>query len=147
MVPETQNTPYITSCTIPETQKLPELTSAMFQETQETPGMSLEVPHTPKRPVKPTERDTTHNFTSFQNIFMKELEAVERKFEQLKETIISLSELTVSNCNEISSLTVEISKNPLSPLEKLKFSAEIKFKKHESSLTKIRFISYQTIGF
>ena len=137
MVPETQNTPYITSCTIPETQKLPELTSAMFQETQETPGMSLEVPHTPKRPVKPTERDTTHNFTSFQNIFMKELEAVERSLNNL---IGILSELTVSNCNEISSLTVEISKNPLSPLEKLKFSAQIKFKKHESSLTKIRFI-------
>ena len=144
MVPETQNTPYITSCTIPETQKLPEFTSAMFQETQETPGISLEVPHTPKRPVKPTERDTTHNFTSFQNIFMKELEAVERSLNNL---IGILSELTVSNCNEISSLTVEISKNPLSPLEKLKFSAEIKFKKHESSLTKIRFISYQTIGF
>ena len=137
MVPETQNTPYITSCTIPETQKLPEFTSAMFQETQETPGISLEVPHTPKRPVKPTERDTTHNFTSFQNIFMKELEAVERSLNNL---IGILSELTVSNCNEISSLTVEISKNPLSPLEKLKFSAETKFKKHESSLTKIRFI-------
>ena len=55
--------------------------------------------------------------------------------------------MRVSNCNEISSLTVEISKNPLSPLEKLKFSAETKFKKHESSLTKIRFIKYQTIGF
>ena len=137
MVPETQNTPYITSCTIPETQKLPELTSAIFQETQETPGISLEVPHTPKRPVKPTERDTTHNFTSFQNIFMKEVEAVERSLNNL---IGILSELTVSNCNEISSLTVEISKNPLSPLEKLTFSAEIKFKKHESSLTKIRFI-------
>lgn len=81
MVPETQNTPYITSCTIPETQKLPELTSAIFQETHEIPGISLEVPLTPKRPVKPTGRDTTHNFTFFQNIFMKELEAVERKFE------------------------------------------------------------------
>ena len=81
MVPETQNTPYITSCTIPETQKLPELTSAIFQETHEISGISLEVPLTPKRPVQPTGRDTTHNFTFFQNIFMKELEAVERKFE------------------------------------------------------------------
>ena len=36
----------------------------------------MEVPHTPKRPLRPTEKDTTHNFTFFQNIFMKELEAI-----------------------------------------------------------------------
>ena len=76
IVPETQNTTYITSFTIPETQKLSELTSALFQETQKTPDTSLEVPHTPKRALKPTEKDTTHNFTSFQNIFMKELEEI-----------------------------------------------------------------------
>ena len=66
----------------------------------------MEVPHTPKRPLKPTEKDTTHNFTSFQNIFMKELEAiedftksVERNFEELDKAIIDLLEPKVSNCN------------------------------------------------
>ena len=34
----------------------------------------MEVPHTPKRPLKPTEQGTTHKFTYFQNIFIKELE-------------------------------------------------------------------------
>ena len=71
MVPETQNTTLITSFTFPETQKLPELTSAIFQETQKTPDIPLEVRHIPKRPLKPAEKDATHNFTSFQNIFMK----------------------------------------------------------------------------
>ena len=107
MVPEIQNTTHITSFTIPETQKLSEFTSAIFQETQKTPTISLEVPHTPKRPLKPTEKDTTHNFTSFQNIFTKELEAikdftksVDRKFEELEKGIIGLSEPKVSNCND-----------------------------------------------
>ena len=76
MVPETQNNTHTTSFTIPETQKLPELTSSIFQETQKTPDPSLEAPHTPKRPLKPTEKDTTYNFTFFQNIFRKELEAI-----------------------------------------------------------------------
>ena len=109
MVPETQNTTHITSFTIPEKQKLPELTCAIFRETQKTPDPSMEVPHTAKRPFKPTEKDTTHNFTSFQNIFIKELEAikdftksVERKFEELEKAIIDLSEQKVSNCNESS---------------------------------------------
>ena len=55
---------------------LTELTSAIFHKTQKTPDISLEVPHTPKRPLKPTEKDTRNNFTSFRNIFMKELEAI-----------------------------------------------------------------------
>ena len=76
MVLKTQNTTHVTSFTIPETQKLSELTSAIFQETQKTPDTSLEVPHISKRPLNPAEKDTTHNFTSFQNIFMKELEAI-----------------------------------------------------------------------
>ena len=106
MVPETQNNTHITSFTIPEAKKVPELTSAIFWETQKSPDPSLEVPHTPKRPLKPTEKDTTHNFTSFQNIFMKELEAiedftksVERNFEELDKAIIDLLEPKVSNCN------------------------------------------------
>ena len=150
IVPETQNTTYITSFTIPETQKLSELTSALFQETQKTPDTSLEVPHTPKRALKPTEKDTTHNFTSFQNIFMKELEEIkdftkliDRKFEELEKAIIGLSEPKVSNYKESSSVTVELLKNQVSTLEKLLIekSAIINFllkqnkENHESSLT------------
>ena len=71
MVPETQNTTHITSFTIPETQKSPELISAIFPETQKTRDLSLEVPHTPKRPLKHTEEDTTHNFNSLRNIFIR----------------------------------------------------------------------------
>ena len=89
MVQETQNTPHATSFTIPETIKSSALTSVVFQETQKTPDISLEVPHTPRRPLKPTEKDTTDNLTSFQDIFMKELEtikgftkSVERKLEE-----------------------------------------------------------------
>ena len=70
-----------------------------------------------------------HNFTSFQNIFMKELEAikdftklVERKFEELEKA--GLSEPKVSNCNESSSLTVELLKNRVSTLEKLLFEKD-----------------------
>ena len=106
--------------------KLPELTSAIFRETQKTPDTSLEIPHTPKRPLKPTEQDTTHNFTSFQNIFIKELEAIknftksiESKFEELEKAMIGLLEPKASNCNESSSLTVELLKNRVSTLEKL----------------------------
>ena len=106
MVPETQNTTHITSFTIPEMQKSPELISAITQETQETPDISLEVPHTPKRSLKPTEKGTVHNFTSFHNIFMKKLEgiidftkSVERTFEELEKVIIDLSESKFSNCN------------------------------------------------
>ena len=91
----------------------------------------MEVPLTPKRPLKSTEKDTTHNFTSFQNIFQKELEAikdfaksVERKFEELEKAIIGLSEPKVSNCNGSSSLTVELLKNRVSTLEKLLISKE-----------------------
>ena len=76
----------------------------------------MEVPHTLKRPLKSTEKDSTHNFTSCQNIFMKELEAikyftqsVKRKFEELKKA--SLLELKVSNCNGSSSLSVELLKD------------------------------------
>ena len=126
MVPETQNTTHITSFTIPETQNLPEPTSAIFQETQKIPDISLEVPHTPKRPLKPTEMDTTHSFTSFQNIFMKELEAIKdftksvgRKFEEFEKAIIGLWEPKVSNCNESSSFKVELLRNRVSTLEKL----------------------------
>ena len=71
MVPETQNTTNVTSFTIPETQKWPEPTSDLFQDTQKTPDISLKVPHTTKTPLKPIEKDTTDNFTSLQNIFMK----------------------------------------------------------------------------
>ena len=131
MVPETQNNTHITFFTIPETQKLPELTSAIFRETRKTPGSPLEVPHTPKRPLKPTEKDTTHNSTSFQNFFMKELEAikdftksVERKFEELEKAIIGLSEPKVSNCNGSSSLTVELLKIRVPTLEKLLIKKE-----------------------
>ena len=52
VVPEAQNTTHITSFTIPETQKSPEFTSAIFHKTQKkNPDISLEVPHTPKRPL------------------------------------------------------------------------------------------------
>ena len=132
MVPETQNNTHIIIIFIlyiihiPEMLKLPELTSAIFRETQKTPDTSLEIPHTPKRPLKPTEQDATHNFTSFQNIFIKELEAiknftksVESKFEELEKAMIGLSEPKASNCNESSSLTVELLKNRVSTLEKL----------------------------
>ena len=80
MVPETQNNTHITSFTIPEAKKVPELTSAIFWETQKSPDPSLEVPHTPKRPLKPTEQGTTHKFTYFQNIFIKELEVIKDSF-------------------------------------------------------------------
>ena len=110
----------------------------------------MEVPHTPKRRLKPSEKDTTHNFTSFQNIFMKELAAIkdftksaERKFEELKKAIIDLSEPKVSNSNESSSLTHELLKNRVSTFEKLlieKFAIInllLKQKKnHESFLAK-----------
>ena len=110
----------------------------------------MEVPHTPKRPLKPTEKDTTHNFTSFQNIFMKELEtikdfrkSVERKFEELEKAIISLPEPKVSNYNECSSLTVELLKNRVSTFEKLLIGKDViinfpikqKKENHEISLT------------
>ena len=110
----------------------------------------MEVPHTPKRPLKSTEKDTTYNFTSLENIFMNELEAikdftksVEKKFEELEKAIIGLSEPKVSNCNESSSLTVENLKNRVSTLEMLKIEKDaiINFllkqnkENHESSLT------------
>ena len=98
MVPEAQNNAHIASFTIPETQKSPELISAVFRESLKASDPSLEVAHNPKRPLKPTEKDTTHNLTSFQNIFMKELEpikdftkSVEKKFEELEKVIIVLS--------------------------------------------------------
>ena len=75
----------------------------------------MKVPHTLKRALKPTETDTTHNFTSFQNIFMKELEVIKiftksvgRKFEELEKAMIALSEPKISNCNESSSLIVKL---------------------------------------
>ena len=110
----------------------------------------MEVLHTPKRPLRPTEKDTTNNFTSFQNIFMKELEtikdfakSVERKFEELEKAVTGLSERKISNCNESSSLTVELLKNRVSTLEKLLIEKDaiINFllkqnkENHESSLT------------
>ena len=110
----------------------------------------MEVPNTPKEPLKPTEKDTTHNFTSFQNIFMKELEtikdftkSVERKFEELEKAVIGLLEWKISNCNESSSLTVELLKNQGSTLEKLLIEKDaiINFllkqnkENHENSLT------------
>ena len=149
MVPEAQNNALIASFTIPETQKSPELTSAVFRESLKASDPSLEVVHNPKRPLKPTEKDTTNNLTSFQNIFMKELEpikdfkkSVEKKFEELEKVIIVLSEPKVSNCNMNSSLTVEFLKNQVSTLEKLliKKDAIINFvliqnkEIHESSL-------------
>ena len=152
MVPETQNATHITSYTIPEMQTFPDLTSTIFHKTQKTPNISLEVPHTPKRPLKPTEKDTTHNFTSFQNIFMKEVEtikdftkSVERKFEELEKAIIGLSERKTSNYNESSSLTVELLKNQVSTLEKIliekvtiiDFLLKQNKENHESSLTEI----------
>ena len=153
MVPETQNNAHITSFTIPETQKSPELTSAIFREAPKIPDPSLEVPHTTKRPLKPTEHNTKHNSTSFQNIFMKELEAIkdftksaERNFEELEKAIKGLSEPKVSNCTESSSVTVELLKNRVSTLEKLLIEKYaiinllLKQNKenHESFLTQIR---------
>ena len=76
MLPETQNTTHITSFAFPGAQILPDLTLAIFQEPQKTRGILLEAPHTPKRTLKPTEKDITHNFTSFQIKFMKEIEAI-----------------------------------------------------------------------
>ena len=91
----------------------------------------MEVPHTPKRPIKSTEKDTTYNFTSLENIFMNELEAikdftksVERKFEELEKAVVGLSEPKVSNYNESSSLTVENLKNRVSTLEMLKIEKD-----------------------
>ena len=67
----------------------------------------------PKRPLKPIAKDTTHIFTSFQNIVIKELKAIkgfpksiERKFEELEIAIVGLLEPSVLNCSESSSLTV-----------------------------------------
>ena len=51
MVPETQDNTHLTFFTIPETQKLPEFTSAIFERLRKTPDLSLEVPHTLKRPL------------------------------------------------------------------------------------------------
>ena len=51
MVPETQDNTHLTSFTIPETQKSPEFTSAIFERLRITPDLSLEVPHTLKRPL------------------------------------------------------------------------------------------------
>ena len=153
MVPETRNNTHITSFTIPETHKSPELTSAIFREAPKITDSSLEVPHTPKRPLKPTEHDTNHNSASFQNIFMKELQAikdftksVERKFAELEKAIKDLSEPKVSNCTESSSLTVELLKNRVSTVEKLLIEKDaiINFllkqnkENHESFLTQIR---------
>ena len=91
----------------------------------------MEVPHTPKRPIKSTEKDTRYNFTSLENIFMNELEAikdftksVERKFEELEKAVVGLSEPKVSNYNESSSLTVENLKNRVSTLEMLKIEKD-----------------------
>ena len=82
---------------------------------KKTPDISLEVPHTPERPLKPMEKDTTHNFTFFQDIFMKKLEVIkyftksaEGKFEELEKAIIGLSESKFSKCNGSFSLTVEL---------------------------------------
>ena len=147
MVPETQNNTHITSFTILETQKSPELRSAIFRETQKTAEPSLEVPHTPKRPLKPTETDATDNVTSFQNIFMKELEAikdltksVDRKFEEPEKAIIGLSEPNRKTQIE----RVEILKNRLLTLEKLliekdailSFLLKHNRENHKSSLAK-----------
>ena len=81
---------------------------------------------------------------------MKELEVVknftksgERKFEELEKAVIGLSEPKVSNCNESSSLTVELLRNRVSALEKLLIEKDaiINFllkqnkENHESSLT------------
>ena len=112
-----------------------------FKRLKKHPDISLEVPHTSQWPLKPTEKDIIHNFTSFQNIFMKELEAIkdftksfERKFQEPEKAIICLSEPKISNCNESSPLTVELLKNKVSTLENLfdwkrfnhKFSAQTK---------------------
>ena len=93
---------------------MPELTSETY--LSKFFDLSLEVPYTLKRPLKSIEKDTTHNFTFFQNIFIKELEAikyliksVERKFEELKKA--GLLEPKVSNCNGSSSLTAELLKH------------------------------------
>ena len=51
MVPETQDNTHLTFFTIPETQKSPEFTSAIFERLRKTPDLSLEVPHTLKRPL------------------------------------------------------------------------------------------------
>ena len=118
MLPETQNTTHITSFAFPGAQILPDLTLAIFQEPQKSLDILLEAPHTPKRTLKPTEKDITHNFTSFQIKFMKEIEAikdftksVERKFEELEKAIVGLLEPKVPNWNESSSLTAEHLKN------------------------------------
>ena len=76
MVPETQNTPDITSFTILETQKSPELSSVSFQEIQKTLTYHWKYHILLKDPHQPTEKYTRHDFTSFKNIFMKELEAI-----------------------------------------------------------------------
>ena len=84
------------------------------------------VAHTSRRPLKLTEKDAVHNFTSFQNTFMKELEtirdfskSVERKFEELENAIIGLSEPRVSNWSNSSSLKVKLLQIPVSTLEKV----------------------------
>ena len=86
MVPETQNTIHITSLPSWKGKNCQNLHLLYFKRLK-NPDISLEVPHTSKKSLKPTEKDTTHSFTSFQNFFMNELEAindftksVERKF-------------------------------------------------------------------
>ena len=84
MVPETQNTTHITSFTI-----------LYFQRLKKTRDLSLEVTHTPKKPLKHTEEDTTIILIlsrTFSLEFKEFAKSVERKFEELEKAIIGLSE-------------------------------------------------------
>ena len=99
-----------------------QLVTRVLPYHQKASDISLEIAQTPRRPLK----DTPHNFTSFQNIFMKELEgirgfsrSVEKKFEELENAIIGLSEPRISNWSESSSLKVELLKKQISTHEKV----------------------------
>ena len=61
---------------ISETQILQEILSSALQETQKTPSLSSEQPQTPKKAQKPVGNDTGLSPNSFQNIFMKKMEAI-----------------------------------------------------------------------
>ena len=92
-----------------------QLVTRVLPYHQKASDISLEIAQTPRRPLK----DTPHNF-------MKELEgirgfsrSVEKKFEELENAIIGLSEPRISNWSESSSLKVELLKKQISTLEKV----------------------------
>ena len=85
---------------------------------------------------EPTEKDSAHNFTSFQNIFMRQLEAIKGFAKIWRTWERNQGFMRALNCKESSSLTLELLKNRASTLKKTdwkicyhKFSAETTLRK------------------